>query len=63
MKKKVVIIDKICYAIHKQKEGKDIYYLQVVKHYESGKTYNECVFLTKNDYQSFANKFGEIDEK
>lgn len=63
MKFKVIILADVCYAIRKKKGDRDIFYLQVVKHYESGKKYNECVFLTKQDYDLFAKKFGEIEEK
>ena len=63
MKYVVTIVENYLFAVHKEKSGKDIYYLQCIKHYDSGKTYNECIFLSKNDYDVYKAKYGEKQEK
>lgn len=62
MKYQVVIIENFLFANRKVTADKTIYYLQVVKHYSSGKTYNECVFITADDYQMLVQKYGEKEK-
>lgn len=63
MKFKVVIFENLLFACRKVKGDKNIYYLQCIKHYDSGKTYNECIFISQKDYESLKTKFGEKEDK
>lgn len=63
MKYQVVVVEKMISAIRKVDNDKTIYYLSFVKHYESGKTFTECIFITKVDYETLVAKYGEIEKK
>ena len=62
--KKVIVICDFIKAVCKVKEGKNVYYLQITKNYDSGKRYTECVFISQKDFNTLITKFGEPkDEK
>lgn len=61
--KKVIKICDFIKAVCKVSKERNVYYISITKHYESGKKYTECVFISANEFDDLIKKFGEPIEE
>lgn len=53
----VTIVEGLLYACKKINEGKVVFYLKGVKHYDSGKTFTWVQFIERSDYEQYQKQF------